>query len=538
MALYHKHRPQDFSSVTGQEHIVKTIQNQVASGKVAHAYLFSGSRGIGKTTMARVLAKAINCPNRKDGDFEPCDKCPSCEEISASRSIDVIEIDAASHTGVDNVRENIIDNAQFRPTKSKYKVFIIDEVHMLSTSAFNALLKTLEEPPEHVIFILATTELHKLPETIVSRCQRFEFKKIAHDMMKTYLEKVGKLEGIKIDKEVIAKIINKSDGCLRDAISLLDQIMATGEKTITEEIASLVLPTTNTENTLRFIAAIIEKQPKDALILIAQLVNDGINLHQFAYDAIELLRVMLIAKTGADAEIAGVDIDDKTKKHLRELGGQISQQAIVKLIDGLLSRRQQIKSSPLPQLPLEMAVIEASADSERANDADINDDDPSAEIGGKEKVEIDRDKRDKEIKPVLSLSKEDKKNNEEQKKTIVERVKKLVSKEPTYTIVDINDKWNEFLKIVETRFPSLSFILKMGQIAGLDGDVLQIGVGYSFHRDKLMEKLCQKNLEAILLELIGGKVCLEFVLNEEARMKSENDEIKELASSLGGEIVN
>ncbi|MBI4992973.1 MAG: DNA polymerase III subunit gamma/tau [Candidatus Magasanikbacteria bacterium] len=529
MALYHKHRPQDFSSVTGQEHIVKTIQNQVASGKVAHAYLFSGSRGIGKTTMARVLAKAINCPSRKDGDFEPCDKCPSCEEISASRSIDVIEIDAASHTGVDNVRENIIDNAQFRPTKSKYKVFIIDEVHMLSTSAFNALLKTLEEPPEHVIFILATTELHKLPETIISRCQRFEFKKIAHDTMKTYLEKIAKAEGIKIDKEVVAKIINKSDGCLRDAISLLDQIMATGEKTITEEIASLVLPTTNTEKTLRFIAAIIEKQPKDALILINQLVNDGINLHQFAHDAIELLRVMLIAKTGAEVETAGFDLDDKIKKQLRKLNEQISQQALVKLTDALLIRRQQIKSSPLPQLPLEMAVIEMATTDYglRTTDSEVQNDNskPPASLP---------DKPANNVKPQTPNPE----SSDTPKKTIVERVKELVKKETAYTITDINDKWNEFLEIVETRFPSLSFILKMGQVVGLDGDVLRIGVGYSFHRDKLMEKLCQKNLEAILLELIGGKVCLEFVLNEEARMKSENDEIKELASSLGGEVVN
>ncbi len=173
MALYHKHRPQTFQDVIGQDHIVKTLSNQVTGDNVAHAYLFSGPRGVGKTTLARILAKAVNCPDRKEETDEPCNKCEFCKEISTSRSIDVIEIDAASHTGVDNVRENIIDNARFKPTKSKYKVFIIDEVHMLSTSAFNALLKTLEEPGSHVIFILATTELHKLPETIISRCLAF-----------------------------------------------------------------------------------------------------------------------------------------------------------------------------------------------------------------------------------------------------------------------------------------------------------------------------------------------------------------------------
>ncbi|MBI5222397.1 MAG: DNA polymerase III subunit gamma/tau [Candidatus Magasanikbacteria bacterium] len=538
MALYHKYRPQNFSSVVGQEHIVKTISSQVASGKVAHAYLFSGARGIGKTTMARVLAKAVNCPNRKDSDFEPCDKCPSCEEISASRSIDVLEIDAASHTGVDNVRENIIDNAQFRPTKSKYKIFIIDEVHMLSTSAFNALLKTLEEPPEHVIFILATTELRKLPETIISRCQRFAFKKIHFDTMKAYLEKIAKSEAIKVDKEVVARIINKSDGCLRDAISLLDQIMATGEKNITADTASLALPTADTENTMRFIAALIEKRAKDAITLLNAAVNDGVNLYQFAYDAIELLRVMLIAKAGANDETAGFDLDEKDKKQLRKLNEQVTQTDLVRLIDQLMARRQQIKSSPLPQLPLEMAVIEASV-AEEKDSANENDSDSSGSGTDKqEKVEIDRDKRDKEIKPALSLPKGDKKNSEEPKKTIVERVKGLVSKEITYTLDDVNGKWEEFLKTVETRFPSLSFILKMGQIIGLNGGTLRIGVGFSFHRDKLMEKICQKNLEVILEELIGGKVRLEFILNEEARMKDENDELKELASSLGGEIVS
>ena len=211
MALYLKYRPQDFSSIIGQEHIVKTISNQIIHNKINHAYLFSGPRGVGKTTLARVIAKAVNCENRQDKNFDPCNQCSSCQEITHSRAIDVIEIDAASHTGVDNVKENIIDNVQFKPTKSKYKVFIIDEVHMLSTSAFNALLKTLEEPPEHIIFILATTELHKLPATIISRCQRFAFKKIPHETMNKHLENIAKAEKIKITKEVLERIINNSN---------------------------------------------------------------------------------------------------------------------------------------------------------------------------------------------------------------------------------------------------------------------------------------------------------------------------------------
>jgi len=278
----------------------------------------------------------------------------------------------------------------------------------------------------------------------------------------------------------------------------------------------------------------LESKPKDALILINQLVDDGINLHQFAYDTIELLRVMLITKAGAEVETVGFDLDDKTKKQLRKLNEQISQHELVKLIDLLLTKRQQIKSSPLPQLPLEMAVIGAGV----GEDRDCGDKDGDSGAGSGNGKIIKEINRDREITPALSLPKGDKKDSGEQKKTIVERVRELVSKEVSYTITDINDKWNEFLKIVETRFPSLSFILKMAQIIELSGDTLQVGVGFSFHRDKLMEKLCQKNLETILGELVGGRIRLEFILNGEARIKSENDELKDLASSLGGEIVN
>lgn len=519
MALYHKYRPQTFSSVVGQEHIVTTLMNQVATNKVAHAYLFSGPRGVGKTTLARILAKAINCPDRKSGDSEPCNLCNPCEEIRGSRSIDVIEIDAASHTGVDNVRENIIENAQFKPTKSPFKIFIIDEVHMLSTNAFNALLKTLEEPPKHVMFILATTELHKLPETIISRCQRFDFKRINFDTLKKHLAIIAKEEDVKIDSEVIERIINKSDGCVRDAVGLLDQIMATGEKKITAETALLVLPTTNAETTLAFLTALVDKNAPNALQIIQKLADDGIDFAQFNKDLIELMRLLLLSKSGVKLNNYSADLDEKTKKEVKKLADKLSPRDPVRLLDIFMTRGNQIKLSPIPQMPLEMGIIEwtTTTDTKDADYTDKNDQTPNDRLQAtgyrlQEKIE-------------------------EPKKTIVERVKEFVNKEQTFTLADVNAKWNEFLGKVEKQFPSLSFILKMSEIVELDGDIVKINVQYNFHRDKIMEKACQRNLETLLSEIMGGKASIEASTQTKDDVAPASDELRELASSLGGEII-
>ncbi len=337
MALYHKHRPQTFASVIGQGPIVTTIQNQVRLTQVAHAYLFSGPRGVGKTTMARVLTKAVNCDKRKSDDVEPCNACNSCQSISQSRSIDVIEIDAASHTGVDHVREHIIDNAQFKPTTSKYKVFIIDEVHMLSTSAFNALLKTLEEPPSYVLFILATTELHKLPDTIISRCQRFQFKKVAHDDMLAQLTLIIKEEGVQVDVDVLDRIIIKSDGCVRDAVSLLDQLLATGEKHITVEVARLLLPIANEEEILSLIDTCAKRDAASGLATLQTLMDHGVHAGDFIHHFIEYLRALLMIKVSSSS-IKHIDISDAAQKRLRELAEQFSAREMVTLVDLFLQR--------------------------------------------------------------------------------------------------------------------------------------------------------------------------------------------------------
>ena len=527
MALYHKHRPQTFSDIIGQDHIVKTISNQIAGDNVAHAYLFSGPRGIGKTTIARLLSKAINCTDKKEKDSEPCDKCESCVEVTSSRSIDVIEIDAASHTGVDNVRENIIENARFKPTKSKYKVFIIDEVHMLSTSAFNALLKTLEEPPSHVIFILATTELHKLPETIVSRCQRFDFKKVGFDDMGKQINKIGKSEGIKIDKDVVERIVNKSDGCVRDAISLLDQIMASGEKQITAENSSLVLPTVNVEKNLEFITALIEKNTAKDIEIINQLVEDGINISYFNNDVIEMLRIMMVSKTNANISGLGLDLSEKVRKELKKLNDKVEYSDIVVLLDLFMTRGSQIKTSPIPQLPLEMAVIEYCNKEQglRIKEKD-NHDDGNPPLSDKKREEVPKKmESDQETKTVV------------EKKTITEKVKNLVTKNVDFSLENVKDKWNDFMRKVENEKKSLSFVLKMAEIKDLEGNTLILSTNFSFHSNKLMESENKKDLEKMLTEIMGSKMQLNVTTSEKNKISEESQELKELASSLGGAIV-
>jgi len=498
-----------------------------ASQKTRRIGVSLSKGGVGKTTTARLLAKAINCPNRPEGKFEPCDNCESCREISQSHSIDVIEIDAASHTGVDNVRENIIDNAQFRPTKSKYKIFIMDEAHMLSTAAFNALLKILEEPPEYVVFVLATTELHKLPETIVSRCQRFGFKKVGFDIMKKHLEKIAKEENIKIDKEVVERIINKSDSCVRDAISLLDQIMATGEKNITGEVASIVLPSSNVSEIIQFISYILNKNASNALKQINKLADEGINLSQFTEDIVELLRVMMVTKAGATIDAGGLDLSKDTEKAIAKLNKDITATELINLIDLLMRRRLEIKSSPIPQMPLELAIVEWSESGVlRPETGDRRDDDN--EKDGDNNIETEKQKNIET------------KEEPAEKRTIKERVKDLISKEPSFSLSDVENKWNEVIKQIEEYSASLSFILKNCSLKNISGNTLIISTDYSLHWDKLTDKTHQKEIESVLSEVLEEKAKIEVIIkskNTDEKKKVEN-ELQELTAAFGGEVIN
>ncbi len=358
MVIYRKYRPQKFSEVIGQDGVIRVLESEIKQGRISHAYLFTGPRGLGKTTVSRLMAKAVNCENRKEGESEPCNKCQSCLDIMSGRHFDLIELDAASQTGVDNVRENIIAYSRLTPTRGKYKVFIIDEVHMLSTSAFNALLKTLEEPPAYVIFILATTEIHKLPETIISRCQRFNFARVSLSEITERLKRIAKEEKIKIDEKILKVIASRSGGCVRDAESLFSQILALeDDNVVTSEEAELVMPSSQTEYLIEMLELLFKKDTSEGVRKINQLIEEGIDLEQFVLEMIEFLRKLLLIKIDAIDKEFYWQYDDAMGKKIKELAEKSELSQLILAIEEFISAKTKVDYVEIPQLPVELAIL-------------------------------------------------------------------------------------------------------------------------------------------------------------------------------------
>ncbi len=504
--LYRKYRPATFADVTGQDHVKTTLQNQIATGSISHAYLLTGPRGVGKTTVARLTAKAVNCEKNQDG--EPCGSCSPCLEIAKGSALDICEIDAASNTGVESVRENIIESVRFAPNKLKYKVYIIDEVHMLSTSSFNALLKTLEEPPAHALFILATTETHKVPATIISRCQRFDFKRLSVEVILERLEKIVEQEKISVDKNVLVEIARHADGGLRDAESMLGQVLGlagpstrSGNIKITMNEASLVLPATNALLVDAFVAALIRSDRSESLKIVKDGQEQGLDLPYFVEDVIAQLRdkmmTSFLPQTNSPPFQGGV-------------GG-----GYPLLIESLLEARRQMRSAKIISLPLELAIIKAC----RVHD------DPKEQVeekglealgfrpGGKN---TESPSEPLGLKP-LGLS----------------SVSTALGTVPVLDLEDVRRKWPEVFQQIKECNATLPMVVQTGEVSAVDGDAIEMSFAYPVYVDAINQDKNRKLLEQVFTRVLGRSVRIKA-----KHVKKEMEVVVEdLLGAFGGSVV-
>lgn len=522
--LYRQYRPQTFQDLVGQKHIKITLQHELELSQIGHAYLFTGPRGLGKTTSARLFAKSVNCQNRKPRESEPCNQCDSCQAIMANRAVDVIEIDAASHTGVDKVRENIIENIRFLPNQSKYKVFIIDEVHMLSISAFNALLKTLEEPPEHAIFILCTTEIHKVPQTIISRCQRFDFKRVSREEIIGRLQYLAKQESKKVDEKVLSRIAAYSEGCLRDAESLLGKIFSLGDD-ISLEQAEIVLPQSNLDQVMDFLSYLSEANALAAIELLNQLVEDGGDLNLFVDSTIEVLRKILLIKIDEHLADLSVDLTADNLSAVKILSQKFSYDKLVFIIELLLEKRQEMKSAFIVQFPLEVAVVQIVEDLKGSDNNDIDSDSSDNSNSGSKFFK-------KSLKSKITKFTEDGKNDHksqpiklshlDQKKAKIDEVKvdllSQASKKQTKIKIDfkkIKTNWPDIIRELLKENFTLASLLRLSQPLRTYDNILEIGLKNSFYKSRLENEKNKQLLERVISEVLKNEVQIVGLVKED-----------------------
>ncbi|MFQ6014700.1 MAG: DNA polymerase III subunit gamma/tau [Anaerolineae bacterium] len=510
LTLYRKWRPQTFDEVIGQEPITQTLRNALNQGRLAHAYLFCGPRGTGKTSTARILAKAVNCL-ASEGE-KPCNDCHICQSISEGHCLDLIEIDAASNRGIDEIRE-LRERVHFAPNEVEYKFYIVDEVHMLTEYAFNALLKTLEEPPAHAVFVLATTEPHKIPLTILSRCQRFDFRPISRKEIVAHLQKIAAAEGLSLEGPAVELIARHATGSLRDGISLLDQLMAYGEGHITLSQVQNILGTVSSQAVGQLVGYVIAGDVAEGLRLINQVIGDGADPRQFNHELLEYLRGLLLIRGGAERDLLNVTPEVQTEMVAQ--AKEISTERLVGVIKIFNQAAYDLKTSSQPYLPLEVSFVEATLGEEEvvpiAATAERGMVSPSAvkptAEAGKVAAEVASGKALRE-EPMVSQAPPAVKE-----KPVTETVPPPQSGTEQEEVLGVlREGWQDFLATVKSHNRSVEALLKSCEPLSVQGDRVVLGFYYQFHKGKIEEPQCKVLVEKVLSQMLGQSYQVECVL--------------------------